>query len=204
MTGSQGGVSGLLLAAGSGSRLGRPKALVELGGLTLAERGVALLRDGGAGPIVMVTGAADVDLPGVTAVRNPDWQTGMGSSLRAGLAALPADSRAVVVALVDQPLIGPQTVRRLIAAFAGGAELAVAAYAGQRRNPVLIGRSYWPEVTAAARADLGAREFLRKRSDQITLVECGDIGRADDIDTPEDLRRIAAMIADEQSVHPGG
>ncbi len=204
MTGSHGGVTGLLLAAGSGSRLGRPKALVELGGLTLAERGVALLRDGGADPIVMVTGAVGVELPGVTAVRNPDWRTGMGSSLRAGLAALPADSLAVVIALVDQPLIGPQTVRRLIAAFAGGAELAVAAYAGQRRNPVLIGRTYWPEVAAAAEADLGAREFLRRRSDRITLVECGDIGRADDIDTPGDLRRIAVMMADGQSVHPAG
>ena len=204
MTRSDGGVAGLLLAAGSGSRLGRPKALVELGGITLAERGVSLLRGGGADPIIMVTGAADVALPGVTAVRNPDWQTGMGSSLRAGLAALPMTSSAVVIALVDQPLIGPEAVKRLIAAFADGAELVVASYTGQRRNPVLIGRSYWPEAAAAAEADLGAREFLRRRSGWVTMVECGDIGRADDIDTPEDLRRIAAMMAGQQSVHHRG
>ena len=78
-------VAGLLLAAGQGSRLGQPKALVQIGGRTLAERAVALLRDGGADPVVMVTGAAAVTLPGVITAHNPDWQTGMGSSLREGL-----------------------------------------------------------------------------------------------------------------------
>ncbi len=189
------GVAGLLLAAGAGRRLGQPKALVELGGQTLAERGAALLRDGGADPIVMVTGAVDVDLPGVTAVHNPDWRTGMGSSLRVGLAALPPDSSAVVIGLVDQPLISPQAVRRLIEAFDAGAQVAVASYGGQRRNPVLIGQAYWSRVASAADADYGAREFLRAHSDLVTLVECGDVGRADDLDTPDDLRRIADLMS---------
>ncbi len=188
-------VAGLLLAAGSGSRLGQPKALLELGGQSLAERGVALLRDGGADPILVVTGAAEVTLPGVTIVRNPDWRTGMGSSLRAGLAALPAGSAAVVIALVDQPLIGPQAVQRLIAAFQAGAEIAVASYAGQRRNPVLISREHWAQAAALAEADSGAREFLRSRRDLVTLVECGDIGRADDLDTAEDLERITGLMS---------
>ena len=72
------GVAGVLLAAGSGSRLGQPKALVELAGSTLAERGVALLGDGGADPVIVVTGAVPVELPGVVTVHNPDWETGMG------------------------------------------------------------------------------------------------------------------------------
>src|ERR1700761_9167049 len=101
------GVAGILLAAGGGSRLGRPKALVEIGGRTLAARGVSLLRGGGADPVIVVTGAAPVDLPGVRLVTNPDWRTGMGSSLVAGLSAArdlpPADCRAVVIALADQP-----------------------------------------------------------------------------------------------------
>ena len=83
-------MAGILLAAGEGSRLGRPKALVELGGRTLAERGVALLRDGGADPVLVVTGAVPVSLAGVRTVDNPDWRTGMGSSLTAGLRALVA------------------------------------------------------------------------------------------------------------------
>ena len=84
-------VAGVLLAAGQGSRFGRPKALVELDGRTLAERGVTMLRAGGADPILIVTGAAQVDLgPDHQArtVYNGEWRTGMGSSLRAALRAL--------------------------------------------------------------------------------------------------------------------
>ena len=77
-------VAGILLAAGDGSRLGQPKATVELAGSTLAERGVALLRDGGTDPVIVVTGAIPVEIPGVVSVHNPDWLTGMGSSLAHG------------------------------------------------------------------------------------------------------------------------
>jgi CTP:molybdopterin cytidylyltransferase MocA len=193
-------VAGLLLAAGQGSRLGRPKALVEIGGLSLAERGVRLLRDGGADPVVMVTGAAPVSLPGVITAHNPEWQTGMGSSLREGLQTLPADRDAVVIALVDQPLIGPEAVRRLIAAFLAGAEIAVACYQGRPRNPVLIGRAHWAEAAAAAQGDAGARRFLRARPELVTAVECGDVGRPDDLDTPEDLLRIAAVAGEDAAL----
>jgi CTP:molybdopterin cytidylyltransferase MocA len=193
-------VAGLLLAAGAGSRLGRPKALVEIGGLTLVERGVALLRDGGADPVVVVTGATPVSLAGVITARNPDWQIGMGSSLRVGLHALPADREAVVIALVDQPLITPAVVRRLIAAFAAGAQLAVACYQRKPRNPVLIGRTYWAEAAATARGDAGARGFLRAHPALVTAVECGDVASPDDMDTPEDLARIAKLLGDLDAV----
>jgi nicotine blue oxidoreductase len=155
---------------------------------------VALLREGGADPVVMVTGAAPISLPGVITAHNPAWRTGMGASLREGLQTLPADRDAVVVALVDQPLIGAGVVRRLIAAFEAGAEVVVACYRGSPRNPVLIGRAHWAEAAAAARGDLGARAFLRSRPDLVTQVECGDIGRPDDVDTPADLERISALV----------
>ncbi len=196
-------VAGVLLAAGAGSRFGRPKALVELNGQTLAERGVRLLRSGGADPILVVIGAAEVRLPGTHTVYNPDWRTGMGSSLRTALRALdsppepgqaadlPAGVAAVVVALADQPLVGAEAVARLIAAYRHGASVAVAAYDGQPRNPVLLAREHWPEVIASATGDAGARSFLRSHADLVTLVECGDTGRPDDIDTPADLARIA-------------
>jgi nicotine blue oxidoreductase len=180
-----------LLAAGEGSRLGQPKALVQLGGQTLAERGVALLRDGGADPVLVVTGAAPVEIDGARVVRNPDWRSGMGSSLAAGLRALDVtDSRAVVIALADQPLVGPEAVRRLIAAFRAGASVAVAAYAGKPRNPVLVAREHWAAVTELAAGDTGARPFLRAHPELVTLVECGDTGSPDDVDTPEDLARV--------------
>jgi CTP:molybdopterin cytidylyltransferase MocA len=195
-------VAGVLLAAGQGSRFGRPKALVELDGLTLAERGVTMLRAGGADPVLIVTGAAQVDLghlgPDQQArtVYNREWRTGMGSSLRAALRALTElevgrEVGAAVVALADQPLVGVEAVGRLIAAYQAGAGVAVAAYGGQPRNPVLLAREHWPEVIAAATGDQGARAFLRARPELVTLVECGDTGRPDDIDTPADLERIA-------------
>jgi CTP:molybdopterin cytidylyltransferase MocA len=194
-------VAGVLLAAGEGSRFGQPKALVELNGQTLAERGVGLLRAGGADPILVVTGAVPLELDRTLTVDNPQWRTGMGSSLRAALQALSEAARgpemgtdigAVVVALADQPLVGAEAVARLIAAYRGGASVAVAAYDGQPRNPVLLAREHWPEVIATATGDQGARTFLRTRPELVTLVECGDTGRPDDIDTPADLARITA------------
>jgi CTP:molybdopterin cytidylyltransferase MocA len=190
-------VAGILLAAGGGSRLGRPKALVEIGGQTLAARGAELLRAGGADPIVVVTGAAPVELPKVTLVDNPDWRTGMGSSLIAGLRALldqPPSCHAAVIALADQPLIGPEAVRRLIAAHATGASVAVATYDGRPRNPVLIARPHWPELLATTTGDAGARPFLRAHPGLVTPVDCTATGRPDDIDTPDDLARARAVI----------
>ena len=204
-------VAGVLLAAGEGSRFGQPKALVEFSGQTLAERGVNLLRAGGADPILVVTGAVPLELDGTLTVDNPQWRTGMGSSLRAALQALTAagagagagaragagvaagrDVGAVVVALADQPLVGAEAVARLIAAYRDGASVAVAAYDGQPRNPVLLAREHWPELIETATGDQGARTFLRAHPGLVTLVECGDTGRPDDIDTPADLARITA------------
>ncbi len=140
---------------------------------------------------MVVTGAAPVTLPGVITAVNPDWPSGMGSSLAAGLRAVPAGCAAAVVALVDQPLVGPEAVRRLIAAHAAGAGVAVAAYQGRPRNPVLLARGHWPEVLRLAVGDVGARPFLRAHPDLVTVVECGDTGQPDDVDTPEDLARLA-------------
>jgi CTP:molybdopterin cytidylyltransferase MocA len=196
-------VAGILLAAGEGRRLGQPKALVEIGGEPLARRGVALLRDGGAAPIVMVTGAVAVDLPGVLTVHNPAWRTGMGSSLAAGLATVPDGAAAAVIALVDQPLIGSEAVRRLIAAHVAGASVAVAAYQGAPRNPVLLAREHWPAVIALAVGDAGARPFLRAYPDLVTLVECGDTGRPDDLDTRSDLDRLAGLVRPREAGAPG-
>ena len=185
----------MLLAAGQGSRFGRPKALVELDGQTLAERGIGMLRAGGTDPVLLVTGAAEVELGPdhrVRSVYNDEWRTGMGSSLRAALRALTdPDVGAAVVALADQPLVGAEAVSRLIAAYQAGVSVAVAAYDGRPRNPVLLAREHWPEVIAMATGDQGARAFLRARPDLVTLVECGDTGRPDDIDTQADLEHIA-------------
>src|ERR1700678_1378678 len=118
-SGAGGTVAGVLLAAGGGSRLGQPKALVEVGGQTLAERGVATLRDGGASPVLVISGAALVSETEAPTVHHPDWETHMGYSLAVGLHALEtlpgADPvpEAAVIALADQTLVGGEPVRRL-------------------------------------------------------------------------------------------
>ncbi|MEV6978511.1 NTP transferase domain-containing protein, partial [Kitasatospora sp. NPDC093806] len=103
-------VTALVLAAGGGRRLGgRPKALLRYGGRPLVEHAVAVVRAGGCREVTVVVGAArdrvrsTAHLPGCRLVANPDWAGGMGSSLRAGLAALPARSSAALVMLVDTP-----------------------------------------------------------------------------------------------------
>jgi CTP:molybdopterin cytidylyltransferase MocA len=187
-------VAGLLLAAGSGSRLGRPKALVSFDGELLVERGIRLLRDGGCDPVHVVLGAAydeaaaAIGTRDVSVVRNENWSSGMSSSLRAGLESMPAEVEAVVVALVDQPLIGAEAVRRLVAA--AGVPAAVATYDGKPRNPVLLDRSVWHEVLEHTTGDQGARAWLRKQLDAILRIPCDDTGSPDDLDTPEDLNRL--------------
>ncbi|MFF3748903.1 NTP transferase domain-containing protein [Streptomyces sp. NPDC002018] len=191
-------VAGLLLAAGGGRRLGgRPKALLVHRGRPLVEHAARTLREGGCAPVHVVLGAAAdrvrhrAELPGCVLVDNPRWADGMGSSLRAGLTSLSGtDAGAALVLLVDQPGIGAAAVARVVAAYTGPDALVSAAYDGRRGHPVLFGARRWAEVAADAEGDRGARAYLKARESDIVLVECGDVARAYDIDTEEDLSHL--------------
>jgi len=184
--------AGILLAAGRGSRYGMPKALAPVGGRLMSERALATLRDGGADPIVVVVGAGAAEVrarlaPGTARlVDNPDWATGMGSSLRTGLEALAGhdDAEAAVVLLVDTPGITPAAVARLIAAGSGPDALLAASYRGKQGHPVLLGRAHWDGVRAAAVGDTGAKPYLAAHRDLLRLVPCDDIADGTDVDTP--------------------
>lgn len=208
--------AGLLLAAGAGRRMGRPKALVELDGEPLVLRALRVLRDGGCTPLVVVLGASAgavraVLPPDVTGVVASGWAEGMGASLRAGLAALggtgPGDATAApdagtgpgeptaapdaaLVHLVDLPGVTVAAVRRVLAAAAGPDALARAAYDGRPGHPVLLGRSHWDGVRESATGDAGARGYLAAHP--VRLVECGDLATPEDVDTPEHLARFGA------------
>lgn len=195
MTENKDQVAGLLLAAGGGRRLGgRPKALLSHRGRPLVEHAVGVLRAGGCTRVHVVLGARADDvreqasLPGCVLVDNPEWEEGMGSSLRAGLDSLAGTgARAALVSLVDQPGIGPEAVGRVLAAYQGEGSLVSAAYEGVRGHPVLFGAAHWAGIAATATGDRGARAYLKEHAETITLVECGDVARPYDIDTAEDL-----------------
>jgi nicotine blue oxidoreductase len=180
-------VAGLVLAAGEGSRLGGPKALVELDGERLVDRAVRVLRDGGCEPVYVVAGAVTLEVAGATTVVNDAWASGMASSLHAGLAALPDSAEAVVISLVDQPAIGADVVDRLVRRIHEGHQLVVATYDGKPRNPVGVARPLWAAVSASAVGEEGVRAIIREHPDQVAPVECADIADPTDIDTPADL-----------------
>lgn len=170
--------AGLVLAAGEGRRFGGPKAPYVLDGERLVDRAVRVLSAAGCAPVVVVLGAWVGDVPGATVVVNDDWASGMGSSLRAGLAALEhlAVDR-VLVTLVDLPGLTAEGVRRLVET---PGDLAQAAYDGERGHPVVLGRDHWAGVVATAEGDRGARAYLSQH--EVALVEVGDVASGDDLD----------------------
>ncbi|MFF9125006.1 NTP transferase domain-containing protein [Streptomyces sp. NPDC014889] len=195
MTRTEDEIAGLVLAAGGGRRLGgRPKALLAHRGRPLVEHAAGTLRAAGCERVHVVVGArsAEVrrrtDLAGCVLVENPHWEQGMGSSLRAGLDSLAGTgARAAVVLLVDQPGVSAEAVARVRAAYRDEGSLVSAAYGGVRGHPVLLGAAHWGGVAASATGDRGARAYLRAHDGSITLVECGDVAQAYDIDTEADL-----------------
>lgn len=175
-------VIGLVLAAGAGRRFGGPKAIIKYQGDRLVDHAVRLLTDGGCDRVVVVSGAVKLQVPGAEVVHNDRWATGMGSSLRTGLAAV--DGATAVIVPVDTPWIGPEAVRRLITA---GAPLAVATYNGSWGHPVLIGAAHASGVAASATGDIGARRYLREQCAEVVEVPCDDTGSPRDVDVPADL-----------------
>ena len=173
-------IAGVVLAAGAGSRYGVPKVLAGEG--DWLRSAVVALADGGCDDVVVVLGAAVVDVPQpARAVLAEDWATGMSASVRAGLAAA-GTADVVVLHLVDTPDVGADVVTRVVAAVGASASgLARAVYAGRPGHPVAIARRHLADLAATLNGDHGARAFLAERPDVIG-VECGDLASGRDID----------------------
>ncbi|MDV7082608.1 nucleotidyltransferase family protein [Rhodococcus sp. IEGM 248] len=191
-------IGGVLLAAGAGSRMGMPKALVVgADGEPWLARGVRVLSDAGCAPTVVVLGAradeAEDLLPGgvpVTVGIAEDWQSGLSASLRRGLevAATFDDVDAVVITLVDLPDLGVDAVRRVASVPPGDARSALrqAHYSGRPGHPVLIGRDHWLPLRRSLTGDSGARKYLGAHGAE--AVDCSDLGSGRDVDSPRELR----------------
>jgi len=179
-------IAGVVLAAGSGSRMGQPKGELVLDGTRLVDRAAAVLRAGGCDPVLAVV------RPGVVApggVVNPDPARGLRSSLELGLGAVAdaaGDVIAVAVLLADLPGVPADAVQGVLAAWRPG-RITVAAYAGVRGHPIVMEPGLWREAIALAGPDEGARALQRAHPELVDEVAVA--GDPTDLDTPADLRR---------------
>ncbi|CAB4335046.1 MAG: NTP transferase domain-containing protein [Actinobacteria bacterium] len=172
---------GLILAAGEGKRFGGPKAEYVFEGERLVDRAVRLMREAGAQDVYVVLGAWQGDVSHADIVHNPEWESGMGSSLRAGLEHLQVHSSAdrVVITLVDLPGLTAPAITEIAD---NDSPISVATYLGQRGHPVAFNRQLWLEVAAEAHEDVGARDFLKGHPDLVTLVDVSHLATGEDLD----------------------
>jgi molybdenum cofactor cytidylyltransferase len=187
-------IAAIILAAGSASRMGRPKQLLDWGGRPLVRVVAEQALAASLGQVLVVVGAArdavTATLEGlpVRIVANPDYAVGQSTSLRAGVATLGPDIAAALVMLGDQPFVTPAILGRIVAEWrSSGASIVAPVYAGQRGNPVLFARAVFPELLAIS-GDQGARGVLAADPERVRPVTFDDGRPLADIDTPEDYQ----------------
>ena len=202
-------VVGLVLAAGRSTRMGRPKQLAELDGRPLLEHVLAALEAAPLDRVVVALGAhagtilERIDLHRAEPLVVEGFEGGIGHVLARAVGAVgPAD--AVVVALGDQPLVGPKVVRELVAAWrAGAGPVVTAAYGGRHGNPKLFDRSILAELTRLG-GDTGARELLAGHPGWVVPVEVGALGDDADVDDEDALARLVGRSAIPNGAPGGG
>lgn len=181
-------VTAIVLAAGASSRMGQPKPLLDWGGKPLVRHIVEQVRAAGLEPIVVLGCQAEqvrlaLEGSGARVVVNANWEQGMGSSLRAGLDAVPDEAEAVVFVHVDQPRLTPELLAALVARFhASRAPIVLPAHGERRGPPVLFARALFGEL-AQVRGDEGGRGVIRKYASQVAIVPVQEPDVLDDIDT---------------------
>jgi molybdenum cofactor cytidylyltransferase len=195
-------IAAVVLASGRSSRMGGPnKLLAQIAGRPLLRMVVEAALASQARPVLVVTGhqrerveSALADLP-VTFVHNPDYAEGLGTSLKAGIAALPAEVDAVVVCLGDMPQVDAALINRLIGAIDPdkGALVAVPTIDGKRGNPVVWSRRFFPDLMAVE-GDVGARHLIGRYGEAVVEVPVSGAAALTDIDTPQALEALKAEL----------
>jgi molybdenum cofactor cytidylyltransferase len=190
------GPSVIVLAAGASRRFPGSKQLAEIGGKTLVERALDAIPPGEVGETVVVLGheADEVGRAigarrGVRVVVNPDYPSGMASSIRAGILALGKDSEGAMLLLADQPLVTRSLLRRMVRVFEAGGprgRIVAAAHGDLVTPPVIFSRRYFREL-AGLRGDQGARSVIERHIGSLSLVRVRSRATLADVDTIEDL-----------------
>jgi molybdenum cofactor cytidylyltransferase len=193
-------IAGILLAAGTSSRMGENKLLLEIGGEPLLCRVARQALAGGIEPLVVVLGheaeRARALLAGVdcTTVENPDYASGQPSSVAAGIAALPPGIGAAMILLADMPFVSPAMIRSLVdRRSSSGARLVISRYGEIQAPPALYDRSLFAELSQMTDGRCGREVIARHRDEAEALVWPSD--RLADLDLPDDLARVRALAA---------
>jgi len=191
-----------VLAAGRSTRMGGPnKMIAEISRRPLVRIAAEEALASRASPVIVVSGhqrdqveAALAGLP-VRFVHNPNFAQGLGTSLRAGIAAVPADADGAIVCLGDMPQVDASLIDRLITAFDPdrAALVVVPTFEGKRGNPVLWSRRFFPDLMAIE-GDVGARFLIGRYPEAVIEVPVDGKATLVDIDTPEALIGIRAEI----------
>ncbi len=178
--------------------MGQAKLLLPLGGQPVIRLAVERVLAGGVNMVLVVTGsehlAVETALQGlqVQLTVNPHPEAGQGTSIRAGIGALPSETEAALIALGDQPFLPRQVIPALLAAFRRSARAIVAPrYRDGRGNPVLFAREVFPELLQLL-GDQGARSVVERDPDRVALVDF-DLPMPQDLDTPEDYERLRSL-----------
>lgn len=209
-----GPVAGIVLAAGSSARMGANKLLLRLGGESVVRRAVREALRAGLDPVLVVLGheadLARAELAGLACrpVLNPGFASGMGSSLRAGIAAVPPEATAAVVVLADMPFVTAEMIAELVVRHRRGAALVASQYGASVRGgadggeatpegavlapPTLYDRTFFPEL-AGAEGEGGGRAVL-ERHRAVAEVVRWPAAALGDLDVPDDFRRARARL----------
>ena len=196
----------VLLAAGASRRMGRPKLDLAFGGETMLSRSLRNLLAAGLDRVLVVVASGsearselyepfEADVKRVEVVVNPRSNDGLASSLRCGLERLPEETRVVLVALADKPLVKPETIRTLTATFdEAGARIAHPVYRGEQGHPVLFVAELVEELLTLA-GDHGGKSLLARHHDEVLEIPVEDPGVYVDIDTPEDYEKARRALS---------
>jgi molybdenum cofactor cytidylyltransferase len=195
-------IAAVILAAGRSTRMGGPnKLLAEIARRPLVRIAAEAALASRADPVVVVTGHQRAEVEKVLAgmpvrlVHNPDFAQGLGTSLKAGIAAVPGEADGVIVCLGDMPRVDAPLLNRLIAAFDPdrGALVVVPTIAGKRGNPVLWSRRFFPDLMAIE-GDVGARHLIGRYGEAVVEVPVEGEAAFVDVDTPEALLGVKAEM----------
>ncbi len=207
MPAEAGPVAGVVLAAGSSTRMGRNKLLLRVGGEALVARAARRAAAAGLDPVLVVLGheaeRVGRELDGVPCRRilNAEHATGQASSFRAGIAAVPEEAPAAVILLADMPHVTSGMIAALVERYRRtGAALVVSEYAGVHAPPTLYDRSLFAEIRAMSGDGCGRQVVRRHRAGAEAVAWPAE--RLADLDEPKDLERLSAAPTDEPTCAP--